>query len=1208
MKLRKHLAALTAFVTAIAAIPVIPFRNVSEVHAEDEHAHMHDDSELPQPVPVIKSEPSEFGLTETIILNEDGTPAEFNLTPEKKPMADVIPASYDLRDKGILTPIKNQKQTGTCWIHGGLAAGETSLILKGIADTSLNLSEAHVAWFTHCYLTQDKNDVFYQEGESFGYVGTDRENKTDGYNEGGNYHDLYSTLGRWTGAVIQPAGEEIWNYPQFNESQRYDMDYAFVNSDLIDAEDHSSIKQHIMTTGPLCFSYLTEGKNGENYFNEKYNAHYAYNANGTNHLVTIVGWDDNFSKTKFLNQPAGNGAWICRNSWGTDFGENGYFYLSYYDTSFRNVFSMDMVSGDKYDNNYQCKANDDRVFSSSSNGFSIANIYKAKGYETMKAVGIRTYNANEAYTIRVYLDSEKGTPMSGRLVHAQSGTIKYAGYHTIDLKTEISLAPGQQFTVIVSNPTVDTVFCIDSVSNTEGVSYFAMESEITGNTYWYPCGINGKYIGEVGIRVLTSDGLAINSETFPDAIFRSYISSNIDKDKNNILSSAEIAAVKTLNVNSQGIADLSGIEYFTSMTTLYCNSNKLKFVNLEKNTALVNLYCSGNYYKVGSFPCTGFTVSELDMSRVTVVSGGKKSGNMFVPNVDATSLIYKYSCKNGITANFEIKFNQTHTSTDANGKCTNCGDQVYFAKVISNSVTHYHYTFQDAIDYAESCSENVTVSLLDSVSGNYLIESGDFTVDNNSLYIVSWNENPALKITGGNITFKSAVIYNMSTGTALQIDGGVVEIQDGFYEEGIDAVGTGLTVNSGTVTIKGGRFTVNGTGTAINSVKPISSLLPTGYVINEYNASTILAEKYITGTESQIYKINKSALTKQHSSHDFNSGTSVNNQSHKAICDQCGLSETQSHSVKSWTKVDGSTHSATCIICALKITANHNMSKWTNSGTQGHSHYCTDCSYTETSVHTFGKWTSTEDGKHTRSCSVCGAVETSAHTFGKWTSTEDGKHTRTCSVCGAVETSAHTFGKWTSTEDGKHTRSCSVCGDVETSAHTFNDWTDNKDGTHSRSCIHCGKTEKLGHSFNDWTDNKDGTHSRSCIHCRKTEKLGHSFNDWTDNKDGTHSRSCIYCSTKEKSDHSFGDWIRTEDGMHSRACTKCGNSEIYVIGDLTKDNIIDAFDIVLLRRVIINKITSEYQKTVADVNLDGNINIADLVLMQHYILGKTKVF
>ena len=1066
MKLRKYLASLTAVVTTIAAIPVIPFRNVEHIHAADEHTHTHEESELPVPMPIIRSEPSEFGLVETTILNEDGTPAEPDLIPEKLPKANVIPASYDLRDKGILTPVKNQKQTGTCWIHGGLAASETSLILKGIADTSLNLSEAHVAWFTHCYLTQDKNDVFYQEGESFGYVGTDREGKEDGYNEGGNYSDLYSTLGRWTGAVIQPAGEEIGNYPQFNESQRYDMDYTFVNSNLIDADDHTTIKEHIMTTGPLCFSYLTKGDNGEVYFNEQYNAHYTYNSETTNHLVTIVGWDDNFSKSKFLKQPAGNGAWICRNSWGDNWGDDGYFYLSYYDTSFRNVFSMDMVSGDKYDNNYQCKANDYRVFTSGEKGFSIANIYTAKSFETMNAVGIRTYSANEPYTIRVYLNSESGSPMSGQLIHTQSGNIEYAGYHTIDLTKGIPLAPGQKFTIIVSNPTEGTWFGIDNVSNTEGMSYIAFNSDINEKTKWSSCGINGNYTGEVGIRVLTSDNLIINEYSFPDSAFRIYISKNIDKNSDGTLSSSEIATVKTLNVNSVGIADLSGIEYFTSMTTLYCSSNKLKYINLEKNTSLVNLYCSGNSFDAGSVPCTGFTVSGLDMSRVTTVSGGKISGNTFIPDAKATSLTYQYSCKNGITANFTVNFKQTHARTGSDGKCTNCGVQVYYAKVVSKSITSYHYTLQDAIDYAEGCSENVTVSLLANVSGNYLIESGNFTIDNNTLYIANWNENPTLKITGGNVTFKSAVIYNMSVGTALQIDGGVVSIQDGFYEEGSDAVGTGLTVNGGTVTITGGRFTVNGTGTAINSKKAISSLLPTGYVLYEHNSSEIAAEKNITGTESQIYKIEKSVIAKSHTSHDFNSGTSVDSDYHKAICDQCGISETQSHSINNWVKADELTHAANCIICSLKLTGGHEMTKWSSIGTSGHSRKCSDCGYTETSAHSFGEWTDSKDGKHTRSCSGCGAVETSTHSFGEWMS----------------------------------------------------------------------------------------------------------------NDDGTHSRSCIYCNHIEK----------------------------YIIGDILNDKIIDAFDIVLLRRIIVNGVASEYQKTVSDINLDGEINIADLIYLQQYILGRIR--
>lgn len=61
---------------------------------------------------------------------------------------------------------------------------------------------------------------------------------------------------------------------------------------------------------------------------------YYYNG-GTegNHAVVLVGFADDYSKENFSNQPEGNGAFIIKNSWGDWFGENGYYYISYYDTS-----------------------------------------------------------------------------------------------------------------------------------------------------------------------------------------------------------------------------------------------------------------------------------------------------------------------------------------------------------------------------------------------------------------------------------------------------------------------------------------------------------------------------------------------------------------------------------------------------------------------------------------------------------------------------------------------------------------------------------------------------------------------------------------------------------------------------------------------------------------------------------------------------------
>ena len=99
-----------------------------------------------------------------------------------------------------------------------------------------------------------------------------------------------------------------------------------------------------------------------------------------------------------------------------------------------------------------------------------------------------------------------------------------------------------------------------------------------------------------------SDIIAINSENFPDDNFRNYLLAQ-DYGKDGMLTDGEIKAIKSLNVSSQNIRSLKGIEYFYALTSLTCRFNQLTGLDVSKNAALTELYCSSN-------PLTALDVSK----------------------------------------------------------------------------------------------------------------------------------------------------------------------------------------------------------------------------------------------------------------------------------------------------------------------------------------------------------------------------------------------------------------------------------------------------------------------------------------------------------------------------------------------------------------------------------------------------------------------
>lgn len=374
-----------------------------------------------------------------------------------------LPKKYSLVEERCSTSVKKQGIYSTCWAFGALASLESNLIKKGMADNSVDLSERHLVWFTYKGISPLKY------GKS-AYAGKDTfiANGGNPYDLGGARFMSAPTLERGYGAVKESiAPYSTNNMKKLSSSMKTRTDYRVgdiyylpeVNtvSGKTNVSAIAAVKKSIIKYGALSTGYFSGGGDLSTYYNKKTYAYYSTkNKLSSDHEITIVGWDDTFSRDKFGGTagkvPPKDGAWIIKNSWGTSYQNSGYFYLSYYDKSYGEITCFTAENKkNRYSAVYQYDGTgygDDILIST--RPVKGANRYTAGRDELIKALRVEIPVANTRVKVDIYINSNSTKKVSGLKVYSGSKEFNMAGYNTLKLGKTVTVPKGAKFIVAIT--------------------------------------------------------------------------------------------------------------------------------------------------------------------------------------------------------------------------------------------------------------------------------------------------------------------------------------------------------------------------------------------------------------------------------------------------------------------------------------------------------------------------------------------------------------------------------------------------------------------------------------------------------------------------------------------------------------------------------------------------------------------------------------
>ena len=467
---------------------------------------------------------------------------------------DTLPAKFDLRDWGWVSSIKDQGWMGACWTFG--MSGSLESVLLKATGIPFNVSMNNMKTVMK-YSPYGAMEVF----------------------EGGANLASVGYLLSWLGAI--PYGVDTYDelgkitMPITTGNDIHVQDVIFVPNNEI--PNGTQIKLAILKYGSLDVSFFGQSSFDEEvpYYNPKTYAQYVDVPEGANHEVSIIGWDDNFPKEKFLITPPGNGAWIIKNSYGAEWGDNGVVYVSYYDKSLL-AYELGKVTDYAaaaiientvpYNKNYQYDITWLSNFEQSNGTISYMNAFEALDDDLIAAVGTYFNESGVNYTVKIFVNDE--------LKLTQEGVSPYVGYHTIKLDSYIPVKQGDVFKAEITSNWVPYLLLEDTrVHYVQNISYVSFDGKTWKDAY------DLGYIACLKVYTVADDSKIINNKDISvDYAGGKYFSVKVVTADSRVAVAGEKVTftinkkTKTVTTNKNGIAKIK----ITDIPKKYTITTKFK--------------------------------------------------------------------------------------------------------------------------------------------------------------------------------------------------------------------------------------------------------------------------------------------------------------------------------------------------------------------------------------------------------------------------------------------------------------------------------------------------------------------------------------------------------------------------------------------------------------------------------------------------------